>query len=49
MLEADYAISHLSIILFTPLVGALVLLFIPKEQQGRDPLDREYVRAAAAF
>ena len=31
----------LSLILFTPLAGALVLLFVPKRQEGRDPLDRQ--------
>ena len=35
----------LSIILFTPLVGAIVLLFVPKENKDADPLDCEFFRA----
>ena len=35
----------LSIILFTPLIGAFVLLFVPKENKDADPLDCEHLRA----
>ncbi len=34
----------LSIILFTPLVGALVLMFVPGENKNADTLDRQFLR-----